>query len=144
MKYSIEELIYTYGSGKNYPTRIQWQTLLDGDLNQPLTVLNFLKFREVADSELIQESMSGEQAFAKYAETSVPKVSEVGGHFVLRGVVEGDFIGDELQNWDVVAIGQYPKRKNFLELLEDQDYKKAFSYRQAAVEDQNVFFINAM
>jgi uncharacterized protein (DUF1330 family) len=144
MKYSIDELISMYGAGKNYPTRSQWQRLIDGDMSQPLTVVNFFKLREVADSILIQETMSGEQAFAKYAETSVPKVSEVGGHFALRGVVEGDFIGEELENWHIIAIGHYPRRENFLSLLADQDYKKAFKYRQAAVENQNVFFINAM
>ena len=144
MAYSIEELTALYGEGKNYPSGSQWKTLLDGDLTQPLTVVNFFKLRERADSALIQESMSGEEAFAKYAETSVPKVAEVGGHFVLRGIVEGDFIGENLESWHIIAIGQYPKRENFIELLMDKDYKNAFKYRQAAVENQNVFFINAM
>jgi uncharacterized protein (DUF1330 family) len=144
MKYLIDELVAMYGEGRNYPTQSQWQRLIDGDMSQPLTVVNFFKLREFADSKMIEEAMSGEQAFAKYAETSVPKVSKVGGHFALRGLVEGDFIGEKLENWHIVAIGQYPRRENFLELLSDQDYKKAFKYRQAAVENQNVFFINAM
>jgi len=144
MKYSIEEFIAMYGEGKNYPTRSQWQRLIEGDMSQPLTVVNFFKLRELADPAMIEEAMSGEQAFAKYAETSVPKVSEVGGHFALRGAVEGDFIGEDLENWHIIAIGQYPKREYFLELLSDQDYKKAFKYRQAAIESQNVYFINAM
>ncbi|MES9854709.1 MAG: DUF1330 domain-containing protein [Candidatus Thiodiazotropha sp. L084R] len=144
MIYTIEELVAMYGEGKNYPTRSQWQRLIDGDMNQPLTVVNFFKLRELADSTLIQEAMTGEQAFAKYAETSVPKVTEVGGNFALRGVVESDFIGKDLENWHIIAIGQYPRRENFLELLSDKDYKKAFKYRQAAIESQNVFFISAM
>jgi uncharacterized protein (DUF1330 family) len=144
MKYSIEELISTYGEGKNYPTRNQWQKLVDGKLDAPLTVVNFFRLRDVADENLINEKMSGEQAFAKYAQTSVPKVDRIGGHFILRGVVEGDFIGDNIEDWHIVAIGQYPKRENFLQLLSDEDYKKAFKYRQAAVENQNVFFVNAM
>lgn len=144
MKYSIEELISIYGEGKNYPTRNQWQMLVDGDLDAPLTVVNFFKLRDVADLNLINEEISGEQAFTKYAQTSVPKVEKVGGHFLLRGVVEGDFIGDNIENWHIMAIGHYPKRESFLQLLSDEDYKKAFKYRQAAVENQNVFFINAM
>ncbi len=144
MKYSVEELANLYGEGRIYPTRDQWQRLLEGDLDQPLTVVNFFKLREIADKSIIQETMTGEQAFTKYAETSVPKVSQVGGHFLLRGSVEGSFIGEKLENWHIIAIGQYPRRENFLELLIDHDYKKAFQYRQAAVENQNVFFINAM
>lgn len=88
--------------------------------------------------------MSGKQAFSKYAQTSVPKVSEVGGHFVLRGMVEGGFIGEKLDEWDIIAIGHYPERERFLALLLDEEYQKAFKYRQAAVENQNVFFIHAM
>ena len=144
MKYSIEELVAMYGEGRNHPTRSQWQKLIDGDMSQPLTVVNFFKLREIADPTLIDETMTGEQAFAKYAETSVPKVTEVGGHFVLRGVVESDFIGEDVENWHIIAIGQYPRRENFLELLFDAEYKKAFKYRQASVANQNVFFINVM
>jgi uncharacterized protein (DUF1330 family) len=144
MEHSVEELMALYGIGKNYPTRKQWQQLVTGDMSQPLTVLNLFKLRKMADSNLIHEEMTGEEAFAKYAETSVPKVSEVGGHFILRGVVESDFIGEELENWHIIAIGHYPRRENFFELLSDQNYSKAFKYRQAAIENQNVFFINAM
>jgi uncharacterized protein (DUF1330 family) len=144
MKFSIEALMAMYGEGENYPAQRQWQRLIDGDMSQPLTVVNFFKLREIADSTLIQERMTGEQAFAKYTETSIPKVAEVGGYFALRGVVESDFIGEELENWHIIAIGQYPSRECFLELLSDQDYKKAFQYRQAAVENQNAFLVNAL
>ena len=144
MKYSIEEILALYGEGKNYPTYNQWKALFEGDLENPLTVVNFFRLREQADSAFINESMSGEQAFAKYAETSIPKVAEVGGHFVLRGMAEGDFIGENLESWDIVAIGQYPRRKDFIKLVMDQDYIRAFKYRQAAMETQNVYFVNAM
>ena len=41
MRYSIEALVEMYGEGRNRPTRSQWQRLIDGDMNQPLTVVNF-------------------------------------------------------------------------------------------------------
>ncbi len=144
MKYSIETLIELYGVENNCPSYAQWQSLLDGNFDTPLTVVNFFKLREKADNSFIRESMSGEDAFTKYAETSVPKVAEVGGHFILMGAVEADFIGDNLEQWNIVAIGQYPRRENFLQLLMDEDYHEAFTYRQAALETQHVYFINAM
>lgn len=144
MEYHVETLSAMYGEGKNYPTVNQWKTLIEGDMNQPLTVVNFFKLRPMVELGTIDKPMSGEQSFMKYAETSVPKVSEVGGHFVLRGVVEGDFIGENPEAWDIIAIGQYPRRENFLELLLDEKYKEAFKYRQAAVENQQVFFIHAI
>ena len=140
MTYSIETLTTLYGIGTNYPSQEQWLSLINGQLDAPLTVVNFFKFREVADREVIEESMYGNEAFAKYAETSVPKVTEVGGHFVLRGAVEAGFIGDHIEQWDLIAIGQYPQRENFLQLLMDKDYQAAFKYRQAALEKQHVLF----
>ncbi|TQV68137.1 DUF1330 domain-containing protein [Exilibacterium tricleocarpae] len=144
MNHSIEELMKYYGDGNNYPSKSQWKTLLAGDLNRPLTVVNFFRLRQQADFTIIQTPMTGEQAFDEYAKTSVPKVAAVGGHFVLRGAIAGDFIGEDAKNWHIVAIGQYPRRENFIRLLEDQEYREAFRYRQAAVENQTVFFVDAM
>ncbi|MET0123823.1 MAG: hypothetical protein ABW124_22555 [Candidatus Thiodiazotropha sp. 6PLUC9] len=62
MNYIIDELFVMYGEGSNYPSRSQWQRLIEGDMSQPLTVVNFFKLREIADSTLIPETMSGEQA----------------------------------------------------------------------------------
>ncbi len=142
---TTEALINAYGTGRNLPTLEQWETLIKGDMNAPLTVVNFFKLREKADPALTGgREMTGMEAFTIYAETSVPKVSEVGGHFILRGGVEGHLIGKDLPQWDIIAIGQYPKRKYFLQLFQDENYKTAFTYRQAAIETQNVFLVNAV
>jgi len=145
MKYSVETLINAYGSGQELPTTEQWEALVNGDMNSPLTVVNFFKLKDQADPTLTDgKTMTGIEAFAIYAETSVPKVSEVGGHFILRGNVEGSLIGSDLPQWDIIAIGQYPRRECFLELFEDREYKKAFKFRQAALKTQNVFLVDAM
>ncbi len=145
MLITTKTLIDAYGNGPNLPTLKQWDALIKGDMSTPLTVVNFFKLREKADTALTDgREMSGMEAFTTYAETSVPKVSEVGGNFILRGGVEGILIGSELTQWDIIAIGQYPKREYFLKLFEDSEYKNAFKYRQAAIETQNVFLVNAM
>jgi len=145
MLYSIETLIDAYGSGEELPTSRQWEALVNGDMNSPLTVVNFFKLKDKADLALTDgKEMTGMEAFATYAETSVSKVSEVGGHFILRGSVEGSLIGSDLPQWDIIAIGQYPRRECFLKLFEDKEYKIAFKFRQAAIEKQNVFLVSAM
>ncbi|KST67459.1 DUF1330 domain-containing protein [Mastigocoleus testarum] len=145
MQYSVEVFINLYGSGEGLPTTTQWETLLKGDMNSPLTVVNFFKLKDRADTTLTNgKEMTGSEAFATYAETSVPKVSEVGGHFLLRGTVEGNLIGNDSTQWDIIAIGQYPQREYFLKLFKDDEYQKAFKFRRAALEKQNVFLINAM
>lgn len=143
MAYSAQALLQAYGTGENLPTLRQWENLIQGDMASPLTVVNFFKLRSQADATLIDnQQMSGLQAFNTYAETSVPKVSEVGGHFILYGKIENDFIGNDLIKWDITAIGQYPQREYFLKLCNDEAYKNAFRYRQAAVELQHVYLID--
>lgn len=143
MQYSTETYINIYGSGQGLPTAEQWEALFNGDMNSPLTVINFFKFSDRADPIFIDgKEMTGQEAFAIYAETSVPKVTEVGGHFVLRGSVEGNLIGDDSSQWDIVAMGHYPRREYFFKLFQDIEYQKAFKYRQAAVEKQDVFLVN--
>ncbi|WP_019507195.1 DUF1330 domain-containing protein [Pleurocapsa sp. PCC 7319] len=145
MQYSTENLINIYGSGQGLPTAKQWETLLSGDMNSPLTVVNFFKFSDRADSTLISgKEMAGREAFAVYVKTSVPKVSQVGGHFILRGIVEGSLIGDNSTQWDIVAIGQYPRREYFFKLFQDDEYQKAFKFRQAALEKQDVFLVSTV
>lgn len=145
MQYSKETFIDIYGSGKGLPTAKQWEALFRGDINSPLTVVNFFKFSDRADSTLTNgQEMTGREAFAIYTETSVPKVAEVGGHFILRGSVEGSLIGGDSSQWDIVAIGQYPRREYFFKLLQDDEYQKAFKFRQAALEQQDVFLISPM
>lgn len=143
MHHRLISLINYYTTGNNSPTDHQFSNLINGDLNTPLTVVNFFKFRKMADASLINDkSMTGQEAFTKYAETSVHKVSEVGGSFLLRGGVEGSFIGSDTPKWDIIAIGEYPRRECFIHLLEDTEYKTAFQYRQAAIAIQNVFLVN--
>jgi len=145
MKFSTDALINAYGTDTELPTTAQWTALVEGDMNAPLTVVNFFKLKQNADPSLIDgKEMTGMEAFTIYTETSVPKVAEVGGHFILRGGVEGSLIGGGLPQWDIIAIGQYPRRECFLTLFEDKEYNKAFKFRQAAIETQNVFLVNAM
>ncbi len=138
---SIETLMRMYDQGVHNPTAEQWQTFLGGDMSQPLTVTNFFKLRETADPAIIEDAMTGQEAFDKYAETSVPKVSSVGGSFALIGRFESGFIGVNDESWDIVAVASYPTRESFLELLLDTDYIEAFKYRQAAVANQQVSLV---
>jgi len=145
MQNRLNYLIDSYTTGNNLPTDNQLSMLISGDLNKPLTVVNFFKLRKKADTSLIHDkSMTGFEAFTKYAETSIPKVSEVGGRFILQGSVEGDLIGNNNPQWDIIAIGEYPRRECFIQLLEDDEYKNAFQYRQAAIEVQNVYLVEPL
>ena len=130
---------YGEGEGGGAPTRDQWRALLQRPQDQPITLINFFKLRgqAVYPKDTAQEATSGEEAFARYAEVSVPTVEKVGGRFLLLAPFEATFMGAG-EDWDLVAIGSYPSAAALLALLEDDAYIAAYPHRTAALERQKV------
>ena len=115
------------------PTQLQWQRVLNLPSNEPLTLVNFFKFRARAEyhNSEAHQGLSGEEAFNKYAEVSVPCMQQAGGSFLFLGNYKGDFIGEE-EPWDMIVVGQYPTLENFKALYSDDAYIAAFRHRTAA------------
>jgi len=137
----IAHLAGWYGEGADgsAPTRDQWRALLARPQDQPITLINFFKLRgqAVYPEGAAQEAASGEEAFARYAEVSVPTVEKVGGRFLLLAPFEATFMGAG-EDWDLVAIGSYPNAAALLTLLEDAAYIAAYPHRTAALDRQKV------
>ena len=83
---------------------------------------------------------SGNEAFQKYADVSVPAMQDAGGSFLTVSAFAGTMLGAE-QDWDLVAIGRYPNLQAFLGLYQNPEYIRAFDYRIAAVASQFVIVI---
>ena len=138
----IENFLSLYGDGSEgtCPTGAQWRRVLERDPDKPLALINFFKFRDTAvysDSAVSKESVSGDVAFQRYADVSIPTMQRIGGEFLLVAPFAGSFLGTD-QDWDLVAIGGYPNLRAFLDLYQDEVYLEAFRHRSAAVERQNV------
>jgi len=138
---ALDRLTAGYGDGADgsAPTRAQWRALLQRPQDAPITLINFFKMRAAAVySESASDPVpSGEQAFQRYAEVSVPTVEKVGGRFLLLAPFEFAFMGAH-EDWDLVAIGSYPNATALLALLEDAGYRAAYPHRSAALERQKV------
>ena len=140
----LESLLSRYGDGAsgNSPTREQWARILERDSDQPLTLINFFKFREVAEyGEADQGDVSGEEAFQRYAAVSMPCMQAAGGEFLAVAPFAGSMLGPD-RDWDLVAIGKYLNLSAFLALYENDDYIAAFAHRSAAVLKQEVCVID--
>lgn len=140
----LESLLSRYGDGDsgNSPTHEQWARILERDPDQPLTLINFFKFRDVAEyDEADQGDVSGEEAFQRYAEVSMPCMQAAGGEFLAVAPFAGSMLGPD-RDWDLVAIGKYPNLSAFLALYENADYIAAFAHRSAAVLKQEVCVID--
>ncbi|MBL4739376.1 MAG: DUF1330 domain-containing protein [Sneathiella sp.] len=141
-------LINVYGEGadEGTPTKAQWRHLLETESAGKTTLINFFKMRDTAEypgtSIYAQNPGTGEQAFMRYAEVSVPTLEKVGGNFLLHGPFDGMFTGDA-EDWDVIVVGTYPNRGAVLALFENADYQSAFVHRSAACSRQKVFICGA-
>ena len=144
----IENLLAAYGDGTDghSPTIEQWKRLLDRPAGNNITLVNFFKLNDVAqypaDAPESRESLTGNDAFGRYAQTSVPTVEKVGGQFLLLGPATGVLFGEE-EDWDLIAVGSYPGLENLMALFEDQAYQKVARHRSAACARLKVFICPA-
>ena len=144
----LAALINVYGEGLDggTPTNAQWRHLLETESAGKTTLINFFKMRDTAEypmaSPHAQKPGSGEDAFMRYAEVSVPTLEKVGGSFLLHGPFDGMFTGED-EEWDVIVVGTYPNRAAVLSLFEDSDYQSVFEHRSAACSRQKVFICGA-
>lgn len=141
---TLDQLVDWYGQGAqgSAPLPAQWAQMLARDAAAPVTLINFFKFRDVADYGTAGSTMSGEEAFGQYAAVSIPTMERVGGTFLMVAPFEATLIGED-EDWDLVAIGAYPNLQAFLDLYQDAAYREAFRHRTAACARQKVLIANA-
>lgn len=119
------------------PTRAQFDAFKDLDRDQPIEMLNLVRFRDLAnypgDHNLARDGLTGAQAYALYARHSAPVLERVGGSVLWSGAFQTTLIGPQDEAWDAVFIARYPTAHAFLAMVSDPDYKQAVVHRQAAV-----------
>lgn len=112
------------------PNEAQFLALAEAPDDQPVTMLNLLKYKERADGG----EGSGEDAYAQYGTTAVAMVEERGGKVLWAGRADQILIGDPDEDWDQVVLVQYPSRAAFLDMVSQPDYLKAHEHRESGLE----------
>ena len=128
----VRALVAAYGDGSDgsVPTAAQWRALAERPPAPGPTLVNLFKFR----------GAEGQHAFARYSAVSAPALERVGGRFLLVAPFASTLVGED-EDWDLVAIGQYPDTAAVFALFEDAAYREAFAERRAACERQRVYVI---
>jgi len=119
------------------PERGQFEAFKALPRDEPVMMLNLLRFRERAEYEDGREA-TGEEAYAAYGRESSPIFRRVGGEIVWRGKPEVILIGPQDKQWDMIFVARYPSAGAFLEMVTDPDYRMAVKHRQAAVLDSRL------
>ena len=119
------------------PRREQFDVFKELPRDEPVMMLNLLRFREKAAYEDGREA-TGAEAYAAYSKASGPIFRRVGGEIIWRGDPAVVVIGPKDEYWDEIFIARYLTASAFLEMVTDPEYRVAVKHRQAAVEDSRL------
>ena len=117
-----------------YPTPEQIQELLKGPADQPVVMLNLLRFKERASAPA--EGLTGEEAYQRYAGEMTRFVTSRGGRVIWSGRVDSQVIGSDAGGFHVAALMEYPSRRVFVEIATSPEVAKFGVNRAAGLEGQ--------
>lgn len=112
-------------SDKFEPTAEQIAALLARPADEPLLMVNLLKFKEP----------DGLARYLKYGEEAVPHLDRVGATVRYAGEAPAFIIGEgERPWWDAILIVEYPTPGAFIDMVSSEEYAKVHEHRAAALE----------
>ncbi len=118
-----------------YSTPEQVQKLVAGAQDQPVVMINLLRFKPQADGP--EEGMSGEGAYRRYGIKMREFVESKGGRFIWIGRIDSQVIGEGGEGFHAAGLVEYPSRKAFLEIVSDPYVQEEIgAYREAGLESQ--------
>lgn len=109
----------------------------------PITMLNLLRFRDVADYFAHPElepptPLSGAQAYARYTQHTMPFLTASGGEVLYEGRASEWFIGPAEERWDRVLLVRQSSLQRFFSFASDSGYLAGLGHRTAALEDSRL------
>ena len=117
-----------------YPTSEQIQAVLSGPDDQPVVMVNLLRFKRRADAP--DDDVSGEEAYRRYADKMIAFVESKGGRVIWTGRVDSQVIGEGGDVFHMVGLVEYPSRKAFVEIATDPFVQEIGLHRAAGLEGQ--------
>ena len=105
-------------------------------------MLNLLRFRDRAAAVDGTEGLTGREGYERYAAGVASHLAAAGGRILNAGECVEVVIGPE-DEWDVVALVEYPSRRAFLTMVADPAYQATAVWRTAALADSRLILCTA-
>lgn len=112
------------------------EAMADGDPDDPVVMLNLLRYRDAAQPGHGVDGLSGRAAYGVYGQRFEELHSRFGGEPIWMGRASRSVIGDE--DWDLVILVRYPTRRQFVEMMRDPAYQAIAPIRAAALADSRL------
>jgi uncharacterized protein (DUF1330 family) len=116
------------------PRPEQIQELLRGPADTPVVMVNLLRFKKDASDP--DQGLSGAEAYARYGEQMIEWVRSQGGRVIWSGRVDSWVIGDTEERFDMIALVEYPSRREFTRIVGDPRVAEYSVHRTAGLEMQ--------
>ncbi|MDP6351073.1 MAG: DUF1330 domain-containing protein [Alphaproteobacteria bacterium] len=108
-----------------------------GDPDEPVVMLNLLRYRERAEAGYGVDGLSGREAYGIYGQRFAKEMGpKYGGEPIWMGRAHHSIIGSE--EWDIVILVRYPARRLFLAMVNDPEYQAIAPIRAAALADSRL------
>jgi uncharacterized protein (DUF1330 family) len=119
------------------PSAAQMQEFFGSGEDGPFVMVNLLKFKtraEYADGR--DTDLTGAEAYAIYGAAVQKCIADVGATPGFSGVVTGLMLGEVEDNWDMVALVEYPSLEAFRTMMTSLEYQKIAVHRSAGLAGQ--------
>lgn len=131
------------------PTQAAGRALVMRGLKGPVHMLNLLRFRAEADYSAAPSlapavPVSGEEAFRRYVEHTLPYLRASGGDIVFLGAGGPWLIGPDAERWDMAMLVRQDSIDAFLGFAAHEGYLAGLGHRTAALEDSRLLPLAAM
>jgi len=110
--------------------------MASADPDEPVVMLNLLRFRGQAQPGCGVDGLSGREAYRIYGQRFAELHPKYGGEPIWMGRAHNSIIGSE--EWDIVILVRYPTRRQFLAMFDDPDYQAIAPIRAAALADSRL------
>lgn len=103
----------------------------------PFVMLNLLKLKDkAAYDDGSDTNLSGREAYQKYGMVATECIGKVGGRVLFSGAVTGLLLGEIEENWDMVALVEYPSLEAFRSMTSLPEFVEASKHRSAGLAGQ--------
>jgi uncharacterized protein (DUF1330 family) len=119
------------------PTPEQAMAFFAAPDDGPFVMINLLKFKERAEyPDGSDAHLTGAEAYARYGAAVQAELAKVGGKAHYAGRVTGLMIGAVDDNWDMVALAEYPSLAALKTMVMSESYQAIAVHRTAGLAGQ--------
>jgi uncharacterized protein (DUF1330 family) len=120
-----------------FPSMEQATSFFGVPENGSFVMVNLLKFKDKAEyADGSDSDLSGAKAYARYGKAIQACLAAVGGRQIYVGNVTGMMIGEVEEQWDMIALVEYPSLSAMQKMMSSSEYKAFETHRKAGLAGQ--------